>query len=134
MVKSLVIEGEASESDEEIPSPILSPPTVTSAVEQTDLLPKSTSDELLSQIEQDIMNSFVQVISDSQQGAIEELSQAAEILLNTQNTIQKVDKTLQGALNTSRSINTRLNDILSLNFIPQLYFGPQLSTQTQEKR
>lgn len=131
MVKSLVIEGEASESEEESVSKAIPP---SAAKESPSTVPKSASDELLQQIQEDITTSMVTVITETQQVAVDELSQAAEVLLNTQVMVQKADKALQSAVSSTRSVNTRLDDILSLNFLPQLYFDPQLPSQGVERR
>lgn len=136
MVRSLVIEGEASESDEEIPPIIKYPQMPQSSNQPKHTIPKSTSDELLQQMQQDLTESLVQVIAEAQQTAAEDLSQATELLLSTQVTMQRVHQSLHAGLSSSRQINNRLEDILSLNFIPKMYFGSTSATAspTVEKR
>lgn len=127
LVKSFVVEGEASESDEEAPAIINYPQMRVSSQkseQSKNTVPKSISEELLQQMQQDLTDSLVQVISDSQQTAVEDLSQATELLLNTQVAMQRVHQSLHAGLSSSRNISNRLDDILSLNFIPKLYFGP----------
>lgn len=128
IIKSLVIDGEASESDEEPSSQLRNTPiTITFLSEEMNSsVPKTISEELVYQIQQDITSSIVQIISETQQGAAKELSQTAEVLLSTQSAIQKVDTCLKLASTTSKEITVKLNDILTYNFIPPIYFGTQI--------
>lgn len=95
--------------------------------------PKNTSQQLVLKIQQDIIDSIVQIISETQQESLKNLSEAAEVLLSTQFSIQKVDKCLKLASTTSREIDKKLNDIMTYNFIPSIFFGPQLPSPGKEK-
>lgn len=124
MVQSLVIQGEASESDDELPR-------IQKDVKKTenDKEPTQRRSFLMQDLQEDVTNSLKWLIQDTQEAALEELRNCNQLLLSTQVVLQKDTSALQTAANNLENVSQKLDDILSFNFIPKIEFHKKTSVE-----
>lgn len=122
MVQSLVVQGEASESDEELPRF----QNFDTSDKRKNSVPSSTTGQeggfLMRDLQEDVTNSLKWLIQDTQEIALEELTNCNQLLLSSQVILQKDTSALRTAANNLENISKKLDDILSFNFIPQIEF------------
>lgn len=122
MVQSLVVQGEASESDEELPRF----QNFCTSDKTKNAVPSSTTGQeggfLMRDLQEDVTNSLKWLIQDTQEIALEELTNCNQLLLSSQVILQKDTSALRTAANNLENISKKLDDILSFNFIPQIEF------------
>lgn len=131
MVQSLVIQGEASESDEELPR-IQNISKSTEPITSSNV-PSSTNQGFLMQdLQEDVTNSLKWLIQDTQEIALEELTSCNQLLLSSQVVLQKDTSALRTAAVNLENVSKKLDDILSFNFIPQIEFQKKISDADAE--
>lgn len=131
MVQSLVIQGEASESDEELPR-IQNLTKSTEPITSSNV-PSSTNQGFLMQdLQEDVTNSLKWLIQDTQEIALEELTSCNQLLLSSQVVLQKDTSALRTAAVNLENVSKKLDDILSFNFIPQIEFQKKISDADAE--
>lgn len=131
MVQSLVVQGEASESDEELPR-IQNISKSTEPITSSNV-PSSTNQGFLMQdLQEDVTNSLKWLIQDTQEIALEELTSCNQLLLSSQVVLQKDTSALRTAAVNLENVSKKLDDILSFNFIPQIEFQKKISDADAE--
>ncbi|XP_063704350.1 biogenesis of lysosome-related organelles complex 1 subunit 3-like [Culicoides brevitarsis] len=122
VTQSLVIQGEDSESDEDLPRTVF--PENRKFEENSSTFPKKTQDGsfLMKDLQEDVTNSLKWLIQETQEDALDELNSCNQLLLSSQVVLQKDTIALKQAANNLESISKKLDDILSFNIIPQIEF------------
>lgn len=121
MVQSSVIQGEASESDEEMPR--------IQDVKKAADVPAQKEGLLMQNLQEDVTNSLKWLIHDTQEVCLEELTNCNQLLLSTQVVLQKDTIALRTAEHNLENISKKLDDILSFNFIPKIDFRKKTSEE-----
>uniref|UniRef100_A0A336LU07 Biogenesis of lysosome-related organelles complex 1 subunit 3 n=1 Tax=Culicoides sonorensis TaxID=179676 RepID=A0A336LU07_CULSO len=122
LVQSLVIQGEASESDEELHRLPSQKPDEKSEPSNESQNRNKSDNILMRDLEEDVTNSLKWLIQDNVEITLDELSNCNQLLLSTQVILQKDNSAIKQAANNLENISTRLDDILSFNFIPKIEF------------
>lgn len=116
-----MIQGEASESDEELPR--------IQDVKKPEEVPAQKEGLLMQNLQEDVTNSLKWLIHDTQEVCLEELISCNQLLLSTQVVLQKDTIALRTAEHNLENIAKKLDDILSFNFIPKIDFRKKTSEE-----